>query len=588
MTIYQAIKQIKGDADTDTENEQTVFSQTHVLFYRPASDRNSTSNTVPPTAKKSRKGSASAKKDRLWNEGICPQRSRILDSIIKKKLHFTSWNDPCLPVAQLLRNVHSMCQHWYSLYSKSCSDGSLLQHSAFQSSKLTAKAKRQLLDPLVIMTGHLPNWLTQLVPQCPFLLPFDTRKLVFCLTTFDRERSLNRLQSTFSDPLNENSDRIGPRLDRKKKVVYRENLLADAEQIIEETAHMRAILEIQYSDEVGTGLGPTMEFFSLISRELQKTELNLWRSPEVIDDHIFASQGLFPAPLARNAKTSVVNKVKSKFRFLGRLMAKCLMDSRLMDLHLSTVFYKWILGQEGSLGSEDLKNIDEDLARSYQQLENMIESVERGENCEIEALDLNFTLPGYPEVELKKGGKDVIVSACNLKEYLDLLAYWTLVEGVQRQMEAFRDGFESVFPLSNLRIFYPEELDCVFCGDRYTPWDYNMLVESSKTDHGYTHESQAVKFLFEILSSYGKDEQRKFLQFVTGSPRLPVGGFKTLNPPLTIVRKTVISPEKADDFLPSVMTCVNYLKLPEYSCKEVMLEKLTLAANEGQLSFHLS
>lgn len=43
-----------------------------------------------------------------------------------------------------------------------------------------------------------------------------------------------------------------------------------------------------------------------------------------------------------------------------------------------------------------------------------------------------------------------------------------------------------------------------------------------------------------------------------------------------------------DDFLPSVMTCVNYLKLPDYSSIEVMREKLKLAASEGQHSFHLS
>ena len=32
----------------------------------------------------------------------------------------------------------------------------------FVSSKLTAKANRQLLDPLVILTGNLPNWLKEI------------------------------------------------------------------------------------------------------------------------------------------------------------------------------------------------------------------------------------------------------------------------------------------------------------------------------------------------------------------------------------------------------------------------------------------
>lgn len=36
------------------------------------------------------------------------------------------------------------------------------------------------------------------------------------------------------------------------------------------------------------------------------------------------------------------------------------------------------------------------------------------------------------------------------------------------------------------------------------------------------------------------------------------------------------------------MTCVNYLKLPDYSSREIMTSKLKLAALEGQRSFHLS
>ena len=40
-----------------------------------------------------------------------------------------------------------------------------------------------------------------------------------------------------------------------------------------------------------------------------------------------------------------------------------------------------------------------------------------------------------------------------------------LVEGVARQMEALREGFESVVPLHHLQTFYPEELDELFCGE---------------------------------------------------------------------------------------------------------------------------
>jgi E3 ubiquitin-protein ligase TRIP12 len=159
-----------------------------------------------------------------------------------------------------------------------------------------------------------------------------------------------------------------------------------------------------------------------------------------------------------------------------------------------------------------------------------------------------------------------------------------MITGVKSQIDSFIEGFNSIFQLSNLRLFYPEELERLFCGSGYHIWDTKTLIECTRCDHGYTHDSRAVKFLFEIMCSFNSDEQRQFLQFITGSPRLPVGGLRSLVPPLTIVRKTVNS----WSYLPSVMTCVNYLKLPDYTSIEAMREKLFVAMRDGQLSFHLS
>ena len=210
------------------------------------------------------------------------------------------------------------------------------------------------------------------------------------------------------------------------------------------------------------------------------------------------------------------------------------------------------------------------------------------DGCSIEDLGLDFTLPGYPSIEMKKGGKDVNVTLENMDQYVSLLVHWILVEGVQKQMDSFREGFESVVSLNHLRLFYPEELEMLFCGSGHAKWDVKTLHECCYADHGYNMESKAIKFFFEILSEYDTDQQRKFLQFVTGSPRLPVGGLKSLSPALTIVRKTCEAGESPDDFLPSVMTCVNYLKMPDYSSMTIMRDKLRVAAEEGQNSFHLS
>jgi E3 ubiquitin-protein ligase TRIP12 len=93
---------------------------------------------------------------------------------------------------------------------------------------------------------------------------------------------------------------------------------------------------------------------------------------------------------------------------------------------------------------------------------------------------------------------------------------------------------------------------------------------------------------------------------ITGAPKLPIGGFRGLTPPFTVVRKPHEAPFKADDYLPSVMTCaqvslkssawilnakltcLQYLKMPDYTTKEVLAAQLDRAIKDGGGSFHLS
>lgn len=65
-------------------------------------------------------------------------------------------------------------------------------------------------------------------------------------------------------------------------------------------------------------------------------------------------------------------------------------------------------------------------------------------------------------------------------------------------------------------------------------------------------------------------------------------GFRSLTPMFTVVCKPSEPPYSPDDYLPSVMTCVNYLKLPDYSSADILRRKLSLAIREGQGAFHLS
>lgn len=216
---------------------------------------------------------------------------------------------------------------------------------------------------------------------------------------------------------------------------------------------------------------------------------------------------------------------------------------------------------------------------------------------------LDFTLPGY-DIELRPGGKDTDVTIENVKEYIQEVIDATIGTGAAMQAKAFREGFSRVFPVTDLQAFSSDELGVLF-GSAEEDWSiesepsalgfylmrsdlFSALTEALKADHGFNVESPAIRDLLTIMSDYDETARRSFLQFITGSPKLPIGGFRGLNPPLTVVRKPHEAPFTADDYLPSVMTCVNYLKLPQYSSREVMREKLSVAMSEGVGSFHLS
>jgi E3 ubiquitin-protein ligase TRIP12 len=132
-------------------------------------------------------------------------------------------------------------------------------------------------------------------------------------------------------------------------------------------------------------------------------------------------------------------------------------------------------------------------------------------------------------------------------------------------------------------------------------------MDSIKADHGYNLDSKSVRNLLQTMSELTATQRRDFLQFITGSPKLPIGGtflfpsnfesshhtymtlgFKSLTPMFTVVCKPSEPPYTSDDYLPSVMTCVNYLKMPDYSTMDILREKLTVAIQEGQGAFHLS
>lgn len=482
----------------------------------------------------------------------------------------------------------------------------------FVNKKLTEKLEQQMRDPMAVSVGAMPAWCSQLIARCPFLFSFEARLKYFHLVALGRSPhqahyvsyvdvggSSGRLQNNGITP-------------RKKILVHRNKIFESASQMMELHARQKVILEVEYSEEVGTGLGPTLEFYTLVCHEFQRSGLGMWRDERVplhsrttskaeSSGFLEAPFGLFPRPWSPSltaATSKTYSEVNGKFSLLGQVVAKALQDGRVLDLPFSKAFYKLILGKD--LDLYDIQSFDPALGKALLEFQALVErknylssiSEERLHDLnvclrstKIEDLCLDFTLPGYPDYVLDSESESKMVNLYNLEEYVKFMVDAAVKSGISRQVDAFKSGFDQVFPIRHLKVFTEEELERLLCGE-HVLWNSDELLEHIKFDHGYTVSSSPIVNLLEIMLEFDLEQQRAFLQFVTGAPRLPTGGLASLNPKLTIVRKHCSKGIDAD--LPSVMTCANYLKLPPYSSKEVMKEKVLYAITEGQGSFHLS
>ena len=361
----------------------------------------------------------------------------------------------------------------------------------FVNTKLTAKLNRQLEEPLIVASNCLPGWSEDLPRLYPFLFPFETRHLFLQSTSFGYSRSMTRWQNAQSvDDTRRDRHRddrlfIG-RLQRQKVRISRTRILESAVKVMEMYGASSSVLEVEYFEEVGTGLGPTLEFYSTVSKEFSKKKVKLWRESESAekDEYAFGKLGLFPAPMStEQAESESGKKILHLFKMLGKFIARSMLDSRIIEVSLNPTFFR--VGHYPStvlLSLGAVKTVDGQLAKSLKLVKQFANEKTRiDENLQlsaakralaiqeiaihgvrIEDISLDFTLPGYPAIELVKNGASIQVTIDNVASYVDKVIDMTLGGGVQRQVDAFRAGFSQVFAYSALRAFTPSELVMLF------------------------------------------------------------------------------------------------------------------------------
>lgn len=493
-----------------------------------------------------------------------------------------------LKLAITFRNVADFVREETDAETSYINIGSL-EEDIFYSGSLTSALLQQLSDPLAVCTGSVPQWCADISRTCWFLFPASVRRIMHNSCNLGLIRALHHVQQR-ALAQHAHSPELQRRLEgeaavasipRQKVRISRQRLLDSAVKVMDLYASDTAMLEVEYVGEVGTGSGPTLEFYAQVADMLVNSEPTLFRQDT-------PGGKLFPAPREpgwlRNSQDQAARTIRERFRLLGQVVAKCIIDGRLVDMQLHPLFWRLVLGRS-PLTRRSLREVDPALHNSIVQLHNL-------DDDGLKNLCVTFHLPGNPEIELKTGGAAISLTKATLEEYIDKIAEVTLVDSIACQAEIFRQSFSELLPLKACGIWSETELSSFIVGSSVLNdacWTFEHLAAHVKAQHGYSAESRCFQDLLAFMAELSSQDRRRFLTFVTGAPSLPVGGFASLKPLLTVVKKEApSSPENADQYMPSVMTCANYLKIPDYSTADLLREKLLFAMCEGQSAFLLS
>ena len=147
--------------------------------------------------------------------------------------------------------------------------------------------------------------------------------------------------------------------------------------------------------------------------------------------------------------------------------------------------------------------------------------------------DILICLAGCVEYELREKGNQSIVRTSTLELYIEAVVRATLHDGIESQMQAFREGFEEVFPLDVLDCFYEDEMDVLLRGVQER-WTVQKLADCVKCNHGYTAQCQQVQWFLEVVAELKGLDQRRFVQFVTGRGRVSLLLHDSLSLPIAV------------------------------------------------------
>uniref|UniRef100_A0A9J8C5H2 E3 ubiquitin-protein ligase HACE1 n=1 Tax=Cyprinus carpio carpio TaxID=630221 RepID=A0A9J8C5H2_CYPCA len=310
-------------------------------------------------------------------------------------------------------------------------------------------------------------------------------------------------------------------------LVHRDSIFRSSCEVVSKSSNekLKQGIAVRFHGEEGMGQGVVREWFDILSSEI------------INPDYALFTQSADGTTFQPNSNSSVNPDHLNYFRFAGQILSLALYHRQLVNIYFTRSFYKHILGIPVSY--QDVSSIDPEYAKNLQWiLDNDISDL---------GLELTFSVETdvfgtMEEVPLKPGG--------------------TAIQVTQDNKELLLSGMP--------------EIDVM-------DWKKNTEYTS-----GYDLQEPVVQWFWEVVENLTQEERVLLLQFVTGSSRVPHGGFAFLMGGSGLQKFTIAAVPYTSNLLPTSSTCINMLKLPEYPSKDVLRDRLLVALHCGSYGYTMA
>ena len=329
-------------------------------------------------------------------------------------------------------------------------------------------------------------------------------------------------------------------------------------------------LKINFKGEVSYDAGGiTREWFTMIIKLLEESSRKLF----IVSDTNEFSYTINPF-------LSEVSTNFDYFTFLGQLIAKALLENITINVCFNKLIYKILLNEKVTFN--DLVLIDSPLYHSLKQLKQLsYKSIE--DLYLFYSVDLKNTDDKVYSFNLIPNGSDVIVKDVNdyIQKRIDFL-----IASIYPFVDKMRCGLFGVIPQKEILNLTSDEFELILNGRPFVDVDEWRRFTEYRTPYHKGH--QVIKWFWDILKDLNQEQLSRFLQFCTGSARVPVGGFKELESnrgevcKFTIMQIPYVSGVK--NYI-KAHTCFNRIEVPNYVTKEKLKENIYFLADNEIVGF---